>query len=564
MANASSTRPRAPGFLLLVVLALSGLAACTSGADAAPDALDAAEVAEDAPAPVDVSAPPGVARFPGALPFLVTRVSLEGEPPTGDEVAAFTTRMAGFYAAIDVFAWMRRVSHGLAEGNPWGQPPYLLWWQDVVAVRQGVQVTFRHTGGADNTMAWHGRVVGPVVGAYLTLPGAREPGPLRDLVLGYLRGVSATFTGSVWADEHPVVDTIMARAIFHRNHAWTLDGGRQAAVDYEAVRHEVLERRHDTLWNPANPTYGDVFVRTKRSKDDFPWIYRFPVHLSRLLWTTDDPEIRQAAHVLWNQLRAFAADIVDHGYVIRAKGPGGQVFVPYVEGTEIVDDFASLVSYEALVPNAECNAKLAVALIATGQALGNACDDGISETYERVALARYYGHTWMQWGFHLAAVAVALLYGDDAAAQGLLTGLGARMDDLMVRDDAISADPRYWSDVAQTLVQAATWGLPLTPAEARLVMREFAAAADHYQPWDRWDPWREGLPDGEGDVVPPRESGVDAAAKTHVWIPELLNLFEYCASPVRATTGAPILDCERFTSALGVAVPGVGRPATAR
>jgi hypothetical protein len=407
-------------------------------------------------------------------------------------------------------------------------------------------VTFRHEGGADNMMAHTGRVFGPVVGAFMTLSGPEEQAPLRELVLGYIRGVSAMFDGSIWAKEDPVVDTIMARAIFHRNHTWELDGGRKAAVDYEPERREEFERRHDTLHNPANPTWSDIYVRNKRSKDDFPWVYRVQTHLARILWSSRDQEVRDAALKLYDQLQAFAADIVDHGYIIRAKGPGGEIFTPLIEGSDAVDDFASLVEYEALIPNAECNAKLSVALIATGKNLGNDCEDGISEIYEEVAMARYYGHTWMQWNFHVSAVATALLYGDPAA-QALLTGLGARMDELRVRDDAISADPRYRGDVAQLLVLDAAYGLPLTSEEARHVMEEYTLAANHYETFDRWDLWSDALADGEYDYFPARESDArDGTTRTHIRISEILNLFEYCASPVRATGGAPFINCELF------------------
>lgn len=430
--------------------------------------------------------------------------------------------------------------------NPWGEPPYMYWWQDTTAVRAGELVTFRHEGGADNMMAHTGRIFGPVAGAYMTLTRSEEQEPLRELVLGYIRGVSAMIDGSIWAEEDPVVDTIMARAIFHRNHTWELDGGRRAAVDYEPERREVFERRHDTLHNPANPTWGDIYVRTKRSKDDFPWVYRMQTHLARLLWSCRDPRIRDAAFRLYDQLQALAADIVDHGYLIRAKGPGGEVFIPLIEGTDAVDDFASLVSYEEWIPNAECNAKLGVALIATGENLGNDCEDGISEAYEEVAMARYYGHTWMQWGFHVSAVATALLYGDPAAEE-LLNGLGARMDELRVRDDDISADPRYQSDVAQLLVLGAAYGLPLTSEEARQVMGEYTRAADHYEPFDRWDLWSDDLDDGEYDYFPAREADPgDETSRVHIWIPEMPNLFEYCASPVRATSGAAFIDCALF------------------
>jgi len=286
----------ARGALVLAAAVLTCLAACVSPDNGAK-----------------VTSPERVARFPAALPFEVGRTDPGGAPPTASELDAFTRRMVRFFASSGFFRWTRRHSHGLAEPNPWGEPPYMYWWQDTTAVRAGELVTFRHEGGADNMMAHTGRIFGPVAGAYMTLTRPEEQEPLRELVLGYIRGVSAMIDGSIWAEEDPVVDTIMARAIFHRNHTWELDGGRRAAVDYEPERREVFERRHDTLHNPANPTWGDIYVRTKRSKDDFPWVYRMQTHLARLLWSCQDREVRDAALRLYDQLQAFAADIVDHG-----------------------------------------------------------------------------------------------------------------------------------------------------------------------------------------------------------------------------------------------------------
>lgn len=537
-------RPRTTAWPPALSLALAALVAC-GGGSSAPDATSG-DVITPADA-VEVVAPDRVARFPDAPPFQVTRAAPAGDPPTDTEVEAFTRRMADFFVQTDYFLWLRRLSHGVAEGNPWNQPPYMCLWDAPIVVRQGDTVTFRHVTGADNMMAHMGRVIGPVFGAYATGSGnARQRAALREMVLGYIRGVSAMFDGSIWAEEDPVVPTIMARAIFHRNHEWTLDGGRKAAVDYDAVRHEVFEQRHDTIHNANNPTWGDIWVRNKRSKDDFPWVYRMHVHLARLLWTDPDPEVRAAALKLHDQFQAFFKDILDSGYIIRAKAQGGAVYIPYLEGTETVDDFASMVEYEEFVPNAECNAKLSVALIATGDPRGNDCEDGISEIYEEVSLIRYYGHTWMQWGFHVSALITAILYGAEGT-KALLEGLGARMDELRVRDDKTSADPRFRSDVAQLLVLDAAYGLPLTAVEARHVIDEFSAAADHYQGWDRWDPWRDGLPDGEYDGYPARESTPgDGTQRTHVWIVEMPNLFEYCASPVRATGGARFIDCDLF------------------
>ncbi len=522
---------------------------------AALDAGDAAaDTIADAAADVDpgVTAPDRVARFPAALPFTVERAESVGEAPSTEAVDAFTQRMLSFYADTDLWEWTRSISHGVADENPWDEPSYLFWWQGVTVTKADGRVTFVHEGGADNMMSHHGRVFGPLAGAYLTL-AAGEPNAaddaqaalLRELLIGYIHGVSATFTGGIYADEDPVVDTIMARAIFHRNHDWEVPNRGPAAVDYELERAELIQRRHDTLHNPSNPTWGDIWVRNKRSKDDFPWVYRMQAHLAQILWTVEDEAVREAALTLYDQLQAFSQDVLDHGYIIRAKDAEGAPYIPYLdEGRGVVDDFASMVEFEAFLPNAECNAKLPIALIATGEPQDNDCGDGQFSDYEEVGLARFYGHTWMQWNFHISALTTALLYGQNDHAEALLIGLGERFDALRVRDDQISQDPRFASDIAQTLVLAATYGMPLTGEEAQRVIAEFERSADHYEAWPYWNLWDDDVPDGDYPYLPGLSH--ENAERDQIHIEEMANLFEYCASPVRALNGAQFMDCAAF------------------
>ena len=184
-----------------------------------------------------------------------------------------------------------------------------------------------------------------------------------------------------------------------------------------------------------------------------------------VLWTDADPEVREAALKLHDQFQAFFRDILDQGYIIRAKAQGGEVYIPYLGDTGTIDDFASLVEYEEFVPNAECNAKLAVALIATGDPQENDCEDGISEVYEEVALIRYYGHTWMQWGFHVSALITAILYGAEGT-KALLEGLGARMDELLTQGVTVpgcDSSMGTLTDVSNMLSGKEALPLPYSP-----------------------------------------------------------------------------------------------------
>ncbi len=481
-------------------------------------------------------------------PFTIERSHSEAGP-SPDEISVFTRDFSAFFKNSDYFRWLSRYSQGLPEDNKWGQPGYKVWWTNAYATKHDGLVTISWERPSDNSTAKIARALAPMLGLWL----ATNDETTRELALGYMRGLSVTYDGMIWDNEDPVVDSIMARCIFHRNYQTELDGGRQLAMDYDSVRYEIIERRHDTLHNPANPTWGDIYVRNKRSKDDFPYLYRSMPWLIRSIWESDDAEMRAAAIKLLRQVRAMAADIVEHGYLVRTKDGDGVPFIPQTEGG-LVDDFASLVSYEPLFPNAECNAKLSTAYLAAGNRLDNECIHesvefyGDGGTYEDLAIGSHFWSSNMIWGYHLTAVAVALAFDDAPTARKLLDGLATRIEGLMV-DERAAKNTEWWPDVAQLLVQAAAYGLPLTGDEARLIQTQYLEATEHYNSHVPWDPWDASVPDDTPyPVLPDRNQldGAGAVLKTYVRITEILNLFEYCASPLKAETGASFVDCARL------------------
>jgi len=476
---------------------------------------------------------------PDSLPLFIDRGDL-GQPLTEGEIAEFTQTMAGFFETSDYFRWASWHSHGLADHNQWGQPGYRIWWTNTSAVKAGDTVTFTRTGWPDNTTAKVGRVLPAAISVYL----ASEDPVAGKLALDYVRGLSADYDGNIWGDEDPVVPGIMARVIFHRNHAYELEGGRKVAVDYESVRQEDEGRRHDTVHNPDNPTWGDVWVRNKRSKDDFPYLYRDVPLLHRLAWTARDKQMRDAAIKLAGQIKGMARDMVEHGYVIRTKDADGQPCIPYMEDGVTVDDFACFNSWDILFPDAECNPKLCTAYLAEGEALGNACGNGQKLEYESAAIANQYWASNMIWNYHLTAISLALAYGDLANWQRLLEGYADRMDSMMT-DDRAGQYVEWNHDLAQLLVLGAAYGLPLKADEARLIISEFSKAAEFYGNFDKWDLWAPGVPDGEHEYIPDRfvyDGGTDPL-DSYVRITEIIDLFEYCHSQTKDPQGTTFIDC---------------------
>ncbi len=88
--------------------------------------------------------------------------------------------------------------------------------------------------------------------------------------------------------------------------------------------------------------------RPERLPRVVPW-------LRRLAHAAPDAEVREAAQNALDHLVGFAGDIVDSGYQIRTV-EDGKLYVP-------TQDLASFVTYDAVVPNGECNPKLIAALV---------------------------------------------------------------------------------------------------------------------------------------------------------------------------------------------------------
>ena len=467
--------------------------------------------------------------LPTELPFELSRPEA-GTPPSAAETAAFTAKITGFWKGMDYFRWVSWHSHGLHASYDAAMPDYGLWWQDTVAVKEGDTITFRHQGGADNLMIRTSKVLNQAISGYMV---SGDP-IMRQLVIDYSKGIVALFKGMVWDNGVPETESIMARAIFTHNHDYSTDDGRKVRVDYDPMK---LEEKYDwnahTVPNPANPYYGSMWIRNMRSKDDVPHIYRIYPLLLRVLQDTQDEEVRAAAQDAVDHLRAFARDIVDNGYRIRTM-EDGEAYVP-------PEDLASFVQFDSLVPNAECNAKLATALIAERSPLGIDCGPGISTTYEDIATSIHYFNFAIIRYFHLAAITNALATRKNAVAEKLLSGLVERVDVMMADEETKLDNPEWDADAASYLVAAAASGLPLTAAEVRLVQEQLSASADFFAPWPYWDLWDQSVPDGEYEYKPSRD-GADGSR--YVRPEELTYLMQYCYSPWRNPSTVELIDCE--------------------
>ena len=474
--------------------------------------------------------PAGPGKLPETLPFTFTRVDLD-DPPTLAERDAFTRKLTGFLKDVDYFRWLTWISHGLHRSYDPTMPDYILWWQDTRALKSGDTVTFQHRGGADNIMIRTPKVLTQAAAGFMA---SGDP-TMRELVIGYCKGIVALFQGMLWGNETDPTESIMARAIFTHNHAYETADGRKVAVDYDPAKAESYDWNAHTVPNPANPYFGDIWVRNMRSKDDVPYLFRVVPVLQRVAQDATDLEVQEAAAAAVEHLQAFAKDIVDSGYRIRSR-EDGETFTPE-------EDLASFVKFDELLKDAECDPKLTAGLIAYGDPLGIDCGPGIQADYETVATSGHYYNYAIIHYFHLSALVNALVTRHDDVARALLDGLVTRVDNLMDNDLRRSQHREWDADLAAYLFASGASGLPLTAREARLIQTKYSAAVDHYVTWDHWDLWDVSVPDGDYDFLPPEDTA-DATPVRHILPEELAYPLEYCASAWRNPAGVDPVDCE--------------------
>jgi len=483
--------------------------------------------------PADTAPPTTPGGLPLALPFAYERPAV-GEPIPEAEVQAFTKALTGLWRQIGYYTWVYETTHGVDAST--GLPDYLIWWHDVEAEKAGDTVTFRNNredGGSHNNAVPTMLALTSALGGYLS---GHRPEAAR-LVEQLTRSIHAVTLGFVY-DEHDPIDFLMARNIIARNHAFTLPSGKKKAVDYSEWYFSYEGWNADRFRYELNPTWGDIWVTNKRSKDDLPYFYRVGAWLPYVAELAPDPEVRQVATEALDLLTRFAKDIVDQGYQIRTKDARG------VPGFVDDQDLDSFVQYVSVFPDAECDPRLGAALLGYGEPRGVACGSGQGSPYDTIAGAGNYFNYDIIVHFHEAAIALALVKGHNDVARDLLGGLATRLD--RYRDPASKEpgqqDESWGKEVVNWLVMGASVGLPLTADEARQVQDCYARTIDDFRAFPRWDLWAASVPDGTYNF---RDGGLYPRHR-----PELVDvefvamILETCWSPFRNPAGARFVDCD--------------------
>lgn len=483
--------------------------------------------------------PEMVCNLPHKLPFEFERKA-DGEPLSQQEVRDFTKGLTGVWKQMDYFTWLYETNHGMDAST--GYPEYLIWWHDVDAVKEGDTVTFRHNrnhGGSHNNAEPTSLAMAQVAGGYL-LTGDPMAGEV-------LRQFALSFTAMMKGFEFDANDPnkfIMARNITGHNHSFTLPSGKKKAVDFTDWWFEYEGWNANRYLYKDNPTWGEIWVTTMRSKDDLPYMFRATAWLPYVILRTDNQDVREGLVEAWEYMAGFAQDIVAEGWLIRTKDRDGNPYVPETE------DLASFVEYTSVMPDAECDGRLAVALLASGKIPDFDCGNGQGSMYDDVSGSiNYYNYSIVD-GFHMNAVHLALVMGHSELAKRLLEGLAIRID--RYRNPKTCGkgclNENWGRDIATLLVEAACVGLPLTAAEARHVHTYYNQAVVDFMAFPNWDLWAPSVADGVYDF---RQGFHPKANPNAVRVEEIALMMEYCASPFQNPAGAQFVDCDLVADKAG-------------
>jgi hypothetical protein len=532
--------------LVLASLAsLASLSACSSsGAGAAGDGPSAGAppgaakpgasdpAASPAPAATDPGAtatPPPSGPPPSALPFPFTRPDV-GTPLTQAELDAATDELLALLADTRYFDVVDERIHGWPESDPGKGFWYGTWWSGVTIEKHNGQVTYRHNAdGADNNGLRTAPYLEGACYAYLVAGKPLTGKLVRRIARGYTSwGLAMKRSASDTAE------TMLARAAYPAS-VTSNDGGRTIFIDYSADRPGIDNGATEYVHLTANPTFGDVFIKNKRSKDDMGQIFRSIAQIQACV-----PRLDAAAQADLAQTKAMYASwsnaVEAAGWSIATLDKSANVYTPPLNET---------LAHYTLFDNVECPGAMMMSLLGTGGPGSLGCGSGVSNTEMLTASQMKNGVRQILRTHHEAAVAMALVAGQNTVALDLLGGLAARLDgDVPAASQATPPANMNPTDIVSLVLQAANTGVPLTSREVRWVHQRLHTAYASYRApsvastYHVFDP---ATPDGTYSFDPPGD-GIAFA--------DLGVMLGSCASPWRNPAGRPLLDCSRLVAAL--------------
>lgn len=463
---------------------------------------------------------------PTSLPVTYTRPDV-GTPLTQAEIDAATDSLATLLRGTHYFDVVDERIHGWPEGDGgmgffWGE-----WWSGVTLTKDGGVVTYTHpTDGSDND----GLRTAPLLEAacYARLMWGT---PLaEDLIRRLTRGFSADALAMV-RSASDTAGTMLARTHYGPDFVST-DHGRTLVVNMSADRPGV-NGTSDYVNLPQNPTFGNIWIKNNRSKDDMGHVFRAIIQ-SQACAAYVSPDAQADLAQTVQLYAAYSRQVEAAGWGIATLDTNAQVLLP---------PKTSSLAWYFLTGNVECPGALMMALLGDGAPGALACDNGIS-LLETIGSSLVKNSNEQILRSSQEAAVNASFYTPGQAGPGLtlLQGLATRVEN-GIAEVAAGTTGVNPSDIAALILHAANAGLPLTSLEVRYVYGQLALASQAFlapanlPTYVVFDP---ATPDGTYAYEPPG-AGFDFG--------DLGLLLGQCAAPYRNPSTRTMFDCARLAAA---------------
>jgi hypothetical protein len=462
---------------------------------------------------------------PSILPVSYTRPD-DGAPLTQAELAAATDELIALLEGTRYFEVLDDRVHGWPESDPaqgfwWGS-----WWSGVTVTKTSGQVTYRHSNdGADNNGLRTAPLVEGACYAHLLWGAELTAHLVRRMVRGYS---AAALSMKRYANDPAI--PLLSRTHYPASFT-SYDGGHTIAVDTSANL-PGIDGTSEYVHLPTNPTFGDIWIKNKRSKDDMGQVFRSIVQADACT-----ARLSAEGQADMAQLRelytAWSLQVEADGWGIATLDKSAQVWMPPLTET---------LAHYTLVGDVECPGVLMLRLLGNGDPGSLDCGNGIS-VLELLGGSQFNASVkQILRTHHQAAANMAFFTAQNDPGLVLLQGLASRV---VLDLEAVNAGTPdvVPSDIAALLLHASNAGVPLTSNEVRwlhgrlhLAVQTYLApgAAASYRLFDATTP----------DGSYPFEPGGDGLSFVDIGV-----MLGACAAPYRNPATRPLFDCEQLQAA---------------
>lgn len=503
------------------------LAACGSPA-AAPDAgvdgdLPDAVVRRDAGTDAGPPPPPtatGVFPAHDRTPFAWDRPD-EGTPVPAADVTAATDQLLDLLARTDWLDLVADRAHGWPESDPEHRYWYATWWSGVGIQRRSGHLSYVHVDeGADNNGLRTPQILEGACYAWRLWHDDAD----RMLFRRLTRGLSSWHL-AMRRSEADTERGLLSRAAYPPS---IEDTDRDISIVYDAARPGTPGPPSYYVHLADNPSWGDVYVKNTRSKDDMGHLMRAMALVDTCAGSLEDADAEAEVVEMRRLYQEWAQRVESDGYRIATLDESGTPIIP--EG-----DLATYV----LRGGIECAAGYAIPLLGRQGTLGYTCaNHGLGPVTDPFAGLNNSALQILR-THHEAAVGLALATGDAVLARDLAEGLALRMEGILDQYDAGTIpDNAHPTDVVQLVLESAMLGVPLTSREVRFLHSQLAMAASGYDTTGpEWHVRDAATPDGDY-VFEPGGPGVD--------FKDLGLFLGLCTAQWVSPTTRQVLDCDRI------------------